>query len=176
MAKTNKHSIEPKKTRSRVAEIYKDLYTGEEHPIPDTFFERLALDFTKWARDNENAVVINQFAVDKGIPWKTFCRWCKNRKEIKEVYEDVKNIIAIRRETKMLFGAIKEKSNMYMMHRYHQDWNEADHRWSEINAKAQEKALGGNINVVIQAAENTDVKPMRKNADVIADQEDKDEE
>ena len=176
MTKTTKHSTKPNRRATVVADYYDDIYTCRQMPITDTFFERLAQEYTQWARDNKDVYVLDQFAIDKGIPRYSFQRWCKSKPILKKAHQEVKNIIAVRRETRMLQGVIKEKSNMYMMHRYHQDWEEADKRWSELNAKAQEKEQGGNINVVIQAAENTDVPPMRKNVDVIADQEDKDEE
>jgi len=169
----NNNNTKPKRRATVAADVYTDLYTCRQMPISDSFFEKLAIDFTNWAKDDNKALIVSQFPLSKGIPVKSFMRWCKTKKLLKDAYEDVKHIIATRREVGMLTGELKEKSNMYMMHRYDNDWDKADHRWSEINAKAQENAQSGNINVMIQAAENTDVPPMRKNADVIAEQNNK---
>jgi len=173
MAKTVNHSTPRDRERCCVSEIYKDLYTAKQHPVTPAFFERLAIEFTNWAKDNEKAITIQQFPLDKGIPWKTWTRWVKKRPELRAVYDDVKHIIASKRERLMLFGNIKEKSNMYMMHRYSEEWDNSDKRWSALKEKEDNRDKPTNITVVMDDFTKPKKDVAKRTADCEQSEQDK---
>ncbi|TET06207.1 hypothetical protein E3J79_02555 [Candidatus Dependentiae bacterium] len=140
-----------KKTRrpTVVADIYHHMYTGKQMPISDAFFERLAIDLTNWAKNDKQAINLHQFTLKMGIPWNSFCRWSQTKEPLKRVYDDVKLMLATRREVGMLYGKMKERPIMYTMHRYDPDWDEADKRWSDLKKKEREEEQSKVVNVYI---------------------------
>lgn len=132
-----KHNTKKERKPCCVADIYPDLYTGKQHPVTPEFFERLACEFVTYFRDNKKAIIIDQFPFEKGIPRRTFQRWCKREPALKRVYDDVFGLIAARREVDMNFGIQKEKPNMHILHRYSKHWDAADKRWAELKNKEE---------------------------------------
>lgn len=139
MKKTNNNNKKSNRRPTVVADIYRDMYTGQQMPITEAFFERLAVDYVNWVKKNKRAIRYTQFSNEMGIPRTSFQRWCQTKQPLIEAHEIVMSIIADRREVGMTFGEQREKCNMYMMHRYDHDWKEADQRWAELHAKANQK-------------------------------------
>ena len=119
-----------------VAEIYPDMYTGKQVPVTPMFFDRLAVDYVSWARDDKNAIRASQFDHKMGIPYPTFLKWCASKDVLVQAHANALGLIADRREVGMLQGMLRERPTMYRMFQYDSDWKAADAYWSEIK-KAQ---------------------------------------
>ena len=131
-----------------VAEMYPEMYTGRVMPISDAFFDKLAKEYETWVKDHKDILRASSFFIFKGIPRRSAERWCKSKPQMKLAHDNVMYIIADRRETLMLQGVIREKSNMYMMHRYDKDWKEADTYWKDLRKDANDTE-GDKVKVVV---------------------------
>jgi len=145
--KTNKNSTRKKPRNRCITEFYRNFYTLKQNPISELFFENLAKDFTAWAQKSKKSIVIREFALEKGIPWRTFMHWCSENEIIKSVYGEVKAMISDRRESGMAYGILKEKSVMYKMHRYSDEWKEDNEYWSKLNERVKPGDTNGPITI-----------------------------
>ena len=148
MAKTVNTNTKPRGYTKPVA-TYMDMYSFRQIPLPEQFFEDEAIKMVKFFRDSDHALTLNSYPVHCGFHRRTFERWVKKHKVLGLAYEFSKEIIALRRETGMLLGIIKEKCNMHMMHLYSEEWDNSDKRWSALKEKEDNRDKPTNITVVM---------------------------
>ena len=140
---------------------YQDCFSLKMKPITQTFIERFSTDLVKWAMNNNEALIISQFYLSKGISPQTFYRWVNKYDIIKEANEIAKQCIGNRRE----IGALKRKySESMVMQRqsaYDPEW-EADRlrkNKDKIDTaiaikRAEEPAREKNLTVVMSCFAN----------------------
>lgn len=102
---------------------YQDCFTFKIKPITQLFIERFAADLVKWAYHNDEALIISQFYLGKGVSHQTYYRWINQHNALKEAHETALLCIGNRRE----IGALKRKFSEAIVtrrqHAYDAEWN-----------------------------------------------------
>lgn len=102
---------------------YQDCFTFKTKPITQAFIERFARELTEWAYNDNEALIISQFYLGKGISPQTYYRWINQHNTLKEAHETAMLCIGNRRE----IGALKRKFSEAMVtqrqHAYDAEWN-----------------------------------------------------
>lgn len=139
MSKPNNHNKPSKKSSIKSIDAYSDLFILRERPVSEVFIERLAADMLEWAINNEDALKMIDFFVDRKISPKTVWKWEKKFPMLKEAKEMAIQIIGSRREK----GAIKNKYNasviMSQMAKYDPTWWKLEEKRAELRARTQQK-------------------------------------
>jgi len=104
-------SSEPKVQASPWLDEYQDCFTLKVKPITQAFIERFSTDLVNWAYNDQDALIISQFYLGKGISPQTFYRWVNKYELIKDANEIAKRCIGNRRE----IGALKKKYSESMI-------------------------------------------------------------
>jgi len=138
-AKNLHHSISAKKPATKVSDQYKDLFVLRERPISDAFIERLAYDLVVWAVDNDDALKLSQFILDKRIYPKTFYSWTKRYQVLEMAKEVALEAIGNRREIGAITGKYNVNIVMSQMAKYDQSWWSLEERRTRLKAKVQQK-------------------------------------
>jgi hypothetical protein len=144
---TPQSSKKKRKPEITVTDVYLDLFTLQQKPISQAFIERLSGELLEWAAKNKDALTVKEFVLNKGIQWRTFMRWTQSREPLKSVYEDVKLLIANRREKGMLKREYDTKCGMHMQYLWDDDWKQADEYHSSLRKKEQSEKQQGPVNV-----------------------------
>jgi len=118
---------------------YVNFYTLRKNVISEQVVEEMAKEIVIWARDKEDAFVICEFYLSKGIPKSTFYKLCKNFPVMRTALECVKEFIGMRREV----GALKNKLNSSMVMsqqaKYDDSWWKLEERRADLKARSQSK-------------------------------------
>lgn len=135
---------------------YQDCFTFKIKPITQSFIERFASDLVKWAYNDNEALIISQFYLSKGISPQTYYRWINQHSILKEAHETALLCIGNRRE----IGALKRKFSETMIarrqHAYDSEWNVDKLR------NKQDK-----IDVAVAIKQAEDLSPEKKNITVV---------
>jgi hypothetical protein len=108
--------------KSTWLEDYRDLNTFKIKPINKHFIERLAEELIKWSR-REESWCYQEFYTSRGIHRAQYYKWLDNHIELREAHDLAKEIIGIRRETRLADDPSSVKSMMPM---YSPDWKEME--------------------------------------------------
>jgi len=130
----------------KLTQIYPEFCTSRDTPYPPILLQRLADDYIEWARQ-EDSLILGDFALSKGMSKDYFKQLCAKNEIISNAHKIAKEFVAHRREKLMLLGKLREKSTMYTLYQYNDDWDAADKRWSEM--KKDEDAKGGVTTIVL---------------------------
>jgi len=149
---------------------------GKRGKAPDAFIEKVCNDLCEWARLNKGiAKMVNEFCDDYGAPLSLLDVYPSLWPMLQEAKDKAKATLGYRNYRKAVDGVSNWPAVKHMLHQFHKDFKDAEEFHADLKAKAQEKHQPGatKVEVIVQAAENTDVKPMKRNADVIREQEEK---
>jgi len=129
-------------------------------PVTNAFLERFSNELLVWARDNQNALKISQFYLDKGISDNTFYRWIKNYPIMKEAHAHAMRLIGNRRETGAITKGYDRHMVEMMMPHYDSDWKLMVEWRNKMKAENDEKAL--TKIVVLEKYPSSDVIPEKE--------------
>lgn len=138
---------------------YRDMLTFRMKPVSDHFIDKLAQELVDWARNNEDALKLTQFFVQKGIDISNLYRWEERNETLKTAHEFALMCIGARRE----IGAIKKKYDAGIiastMAHYDPSWKDLE----EWRAMLRRKELEQNQTkfVVIERFPSIDSVPER---------------
>lgn len=145
-------------------ETYTDTYLFREKPISPQGIERLAQEFIKWAREDENALKVSSFFKIKGIPMMDIERWIKKPEfwKLKLAYTEGLEIIGDRREMGALNKKLSEGMITHSMPQYDRDWKNNIEWRSRLRReeKADQQNQGPQI-VVLERFPGCDLVPER---------------
>lgn len=84
--------------------------------------------------DNPNTrdLSVHTFFLKRGYRLNQVLKWLEKDPELKHMYTMGKEAIGVKRETGMLKKELSEKATMYTMHKYLDEWREADKYQSEL--------------------------------------------
>jgi len=134
---------------------YQDCFTFKIKPVTQAFIERFAADLVKWAYTNNEALIISQFYLGKGISPQTYYRWINQHNTLKEAHETAMLCIGNRREIGALKRQFSEAMVTQRQHAYDTAW-EAD--------RVRDKQDKIDVAVAIKQAEK---EPEKKNLTVV---------
>jgi len=139
MNQNPKPSTRQKRPRCEWVDQYLDIYTLKRMPITKTTLERLATDLVKWAKEDEDALVLSEFYLDRGIPHSTFSKLAFDHPIMAEALTTARMFIGKRREK----GALKNKLNQAMVmsqqSKYDPSWWTLEKKRAELKASTQAK-------------------------------------
>lgn len=104
-------------------------------PANDEFKERLALELVTWARENKNALFLDEFYDLKGIIPETVIFWSKRSEKLKEAVRTAKRIIGRRRELGAMNNELNAATVHYTMPHYSDIWREEQRIRAELKNK-----------------------------------------
>lgn len=102
---------------------YQDCFTFKIKPVTQSFIERFSADLVKWAYNNNDALIISQFYLGKGISSQTYYRWVNQHSALKEAHETALLCIGNRREIGALKRQFSEAMVVRRQHAYDAEWN-----------------------------------------------------
>jgi len=115
-------------------------------------------EYAEWA-SLEDSIDYLDFLHGIGVPYNTFIDWYQRNVDLKELHIHVKQIIGSRRQ-KMAFFAKEHGADAgtirTTLRNYHPDWREIH----DEDQKDREKEAAGNVTVVLDKIESTDVPEM----------------
>jgi hypothetical protein len=138
---------EPKNLSPRQAdhEMYFQLRTI---PVSDGYLDKLACRLIEWARNNNNALVLEQFLVENNLSWDTFLRWKNRHERLGQAHQFAKTCLSARREVGGLKNTLNSAMVMKTMPMYSEQWLELT-KWYE-KLKEGSESRGSNITVVME--------------------------
>jgi len=168
VTKANSHTAKKIKTWK---EEYLNFSLGGRMAVNDDYLEKLGFEFVEWATQQKHekkpCTRLQDFYELKGMHHQAFNKWCKKNKVLMQCREQAKMIICNLRENgvnrREFHPGLIEKS----MHMYDPEWEAIDSYQANLKAKAHEKNKQGDVRVVITPAIPTDIPPMRRNTDVL---------
>lgn len=160
---TNNHSTQvdkpTKKVTYRNAEEYRDLFTFKLTPAPLSFIEKLASQLIAWARNDKDALVLEEFILNKGISKKVYYAWLPKYPILQNAHEDALAFLSFRREkgglTRKLDSSMIQKS----MPMYCDKWRGLAEWQSKLNSDDKNQ---GKIEVIIQQIPDSKIVPEKK--------------
>lgn len=163
--KSNKKAIKTTKSttpvnrKTKVVEMYKDMFFLREYPISEAFIERLAADMVEWAK-KETSLKLTDFFWDMGIHNQVVYRWMEKWPILKRAWEFAGQRIASRREV----GAITRKLDPGAIEKF-QGMVDPEYKnflqW-KASLATTEKQGTGTVIVRMEAAPTSDRVPERK--------------
>ena len=116
---------------------YVDFYLQARVLYCNSLAERLSKELVAWAKDDDDALILSEFYLLKGIPSASFYDMCGKYECLMAAKKVALRLIGIRREK----GAIKNKFNSAMILRmqpaYDKEWYEVEERRAAISAKSK---------------------------------------
>ena len=124
---------------------YRDMTSFRVKPVSDHFIDKLAQALVSWACDNEDALKLTQFFIQRRIDISYLYRWEQRSENLKMAHEFALMCIGARRE----IGALKRKYDAGIvastMAHYDKSWKELE----EWRAKLRNKELEDNKTMVV---------------------------
>ena len=159
--KKSKQKTKVKQKPGAYYEIYKDYFTGRKKPVPKRFIDKLGEDLVEWALKNNNALILTQFFLRKGIGSCTLYDWIKRFPDFKRSCEHAKQLIGNRRE----IGAITRKYEAGMirttMRLYSKDWKDLEDLRSDQRQKRDQTVTQNAIQWVMEKFPTTKEVPEK---------------
>lgn len=112
------------KSGVRVLEMYRKAGDWDMHPLTGNGLRDRALRLQIWARDDNSALKLQQFAQKEGISWTTFKHWTERYPEFREAAEYALMCIGNRRETQSRTLPIIKEFLMLTQYKYDPDYRE----------------------------------------------------
>jgi hypothetical protein len=156
-----KPGIPPTNAHSKWDE-YLSTISFQMCPANDQFRDRLAIELVTWARENEDALILDDFYDMKGISHSDVYRWYENHDGLKQAFEVAKRLIGSRRERGALKGKYNATTIHMMMPHYSTAWRETE-KWRSDLRKENEQQ--GNIKVMIETYPSSPIVPDKKKAE-----------
>jgi hypothetical protein len=161
--KSNNHntkSIQPaKKVSYKHAEEYRDFFTLKLTPAPISFLEKIAQQIVVWARDNDDALIIEQFCLEKGITEEVYYNWVAKYPFLSSAHNTAMMFLSHKRE----IGGLKRKYDPGMVMRtmpiYSNKWKQLAEWQSKLNSDDKTQ---GKIEVIINAIPDSKIVPEKK--------------
>lgn len=139
-----------------------DFNEFKQRPVSEQWLAELSKRLVFWAKDNDDALILNEFFLKEGIGKSTVANWKKQSKLFKNSYDFAKQIIGTRRE----IGALNKKFDtnvvMFTMPMYSKSWKELEEWRSSLKVKELEKAGKQTITVVMEKVQSTEFVPKKK--------------
>lgn len=153
--KTNPSTPTQSKTKDRWEE-YRQVGSWKMVPYNDAALERLANEIYEWASKDEDALVLEEFYLKRGISCSTWIRFKERSPALKEAHNHALRLIGIRREK----GAIKSKMDFRAIAstqpRYSKTARQVEEWRANLRAKANEDSDKlTNVKVVIEKYDDT---------------------
>lgn len=130
-------------------DFYKDMRTWKETPVTDSWKHALAKDLYEWAKDDDNALKLSQFYLERGISSDDWKRWVLSNDNLKRATAAALQFIGNRRE----IGSIKRKYDNALiarsMPRYDSEWKEICEWWATLKAETEHRAAQGGPKYVV---------------------------
>lgn len=134
-----------KEIKQHWTDSYQDVFTFKEKPVSEIYLMKLAHEMVKWARENEDALVLADFFNNKGIHRSDIQRWVGKHLFFKNAYEMTKSIIGSRREKGALLRKYDSTIVMRTMSIYDPEWKELE-LW---RAKLKEDQINNEPKVIV---------------------------
>lgn len=164
MSKSPKHSTIAGKSEKVKWTHWDDYFNTNLYtyvPISEEGLEILGREFLSWARSDEDALIMEDFFNERGVPDTTLRKWLERSKKFQAVYDAGKRFISSRREKGGLRRGLSEGMITRSMPKYDLTWKELEEWRSSLRTK--EQAAGkGDIKVFMEAYPKTDIVPEKK--------------
>ena len=137
---------------------YRSVLSWRQRGLTTQAKEGLMQEYHEWS-EQPNSIDFLDFLHDHGIPYNTFCDWFNKHADLKELHATVKTKIGARRQRIAFFPKTHEADSQALqktLRLYHPDWRES----YDEDAKNKEKEAAGNVTVVLDRVEETDVPEL----------------
>lgn len=154
-AKTAKHSsvVEKSATNNNKPTTpffdYLDTFTFKMKPISIPAIERLAMELSNWAINNEEAIKLSQFYLKKGINPADFFRWMEWCPELKLAHDLALTALGNRRELAGLTKKFDSGMVSFTMPFYDEQWRKNIEWRSHLKSKEAEQAGSNGPQIVV---------------------------
>lgn len=144
-SKNHKHSTAKNEdanrhNRIKLYDTYLDMHTLRQRPFSLESIERVATELLDWSRNDNTALVMQQFYDLKGIGVRTIHDWIKRSEKLKLAHETAKRTVGARREV----GAITRKydagSALKMMPEYSSEWLMMEEKRAAMRNESKDKS------------------------------------
>ena len=138
-----KQSTTPKREETKVRTSQKDydcVYSFREMPPSEAYREKLYHSLMEWADTDQKAFKLNIWLRKQGIARRTWYDWIDRYEKLKFAHKWALNCIGDNREEKMLEGQYPEKSVMFSMPKYDEDWDELYKNHAKLKEATEQKA------------------------------------
>ena len=109
-------------------EDYKDCFSFKIQPITQAAIDRLCVDLVTWAKNDINALRIEDFHFSKGICDGTYSRWKNKYENLGIAHKVAMNFLASRRELGALKKQYSETMVLKRQHAYDPEWDKDKQR------------------------------------------------
>ena len=137
---------------------YRSVLSWRERGLNKQCKEVLMQEYSEWA-DNDESIDYLDFLHGIGVPFNTFCDWYQRNADLKELHIHIKQIIGSRRQ-KLAFFPKKSGADSgtirTTLRQFHPDWREIH----DEDVKNKEKEAAGNVTVILDRIEDTDVPDL----------------
>ena len=164
MSKTIKTTTNTGKEKKKTWSHFDDYFNTTLYayvPISEHGLEILGVEFVNWARDDEDALIIEDFFNLRGVPDRALRKWLERSEKFQMIYESGKRFISSRREKGALRRGLAEGMVMRSMPKFDRSWKELEEWRSGLRTK--EQAAGkGDIKVIMESFPSTNIVPEKK--------------
>lgn len=154
------HPTESTKQKPTMLEEWENDNTFEKEIFTTSTLDRYCLEITDWAKQDENAIKIQQWLALKGISYDRWNDWCGKYPKLQRAHNMAKMHIGNRREHGAITRKFDSGNTMYMMPAYDAQWEQMLRLRAEIaEKKDNQKAPGW---VIIEKTASTDIVPVKE--------------
>lgn len=134
---------------------YRTVLSWRERGLNPQSKEAFMQEYHEWA-EQPSSIDFLDFLHNHGVPHRTFLDWTNRYDDLKDLHQDVKTKIGARRQKIAFFPKSHEADSAAIqktLRNYHPDWREV----YDEDAKNKEKEATGNVTVVLDTVEETEV-------------------
>jgi len=134
---------------------YRSVLSWRERGLTPESKDAFMQEYNEWS-EQPSSLDFLDFLHDHGVPYSTFCDWFNKYADLKELHQHVKAKIGARRQKMAFFPKTHEADSAAIqktLRLYHPDWRDT----YDEDAKNKEKDQAGNVTVVLEGVEKTDV-------------------
>jgi len=161
---TINHNTNVKIRKKTEFDQYRDQFSMRMKPVSQRFLKLLVKDLVDWAVHDDNALILKQFFLLKGISTSDVHRWRKKHEWFNQAVEFAKSAIGIRRELGALTKKFDARTVMKTMPNYCDEWKEAELWRARLKKLAEEpdrNVLQEIVEQVLAPIESTGLVPEK---------------
>lgn len=165
MAKKIPDHIKKKNARAKIEWLeYRELGSWKMKPYCEETVRRAASQLVEWARNDEDALVIDEWHLVRGIGSPTYDRWKKKYSFFQEAHDNAKYLIGLRREKGTIKGKYSDTAVNRTQPAYSRRLRESEAWRSSLRQKEAEKGAG-KVNVEMTKIPNCPEVPPKPEGD-----------
>jgi len=164
--KQSRNSTDPikdnKSIESKWRDSYEETFSFVQKPVNLEWLRNLIIDLIKWAKTCPEALRIDMFFADRGIPMSTYYKWRKTHEFVERSHTLALRLIGMRRERGAIYKEFDSGMIRTTMHHFMEEFKHDEEWRAKLKTSVLEEENGTKY-VVVPVMPATDIVKEKKN-------------